>query len=95
MAAMDKEKINDLKSNVVLARKRSLSFGLCLGKTPENTVLLCHKTKDPKLLGRMAKKEGETAKSTYGTLACNGKVLELSCHRGTNCPGWRASSKRR
>ena len=79
MAAMDKEKINDLKTNVVLARKRSLSFGLCLGKTPENTVLLCHKTKDPKLLGRLAKKEGETAKNTYGTMACKGKVLELSC----------------
>ena len=76
---MAKDKIEELKSNIAMARKRELAFGLCLGKSPETTLLICHKTKDPATLGRMAKKEGETAKIAFGTMFCKSKDLLLTC----------------
>ncbi|HMO07105.1 MAG TPA: hypothetical protein PKD10_05580 [Paracoccaceae bacterium] len=75
----DSEKLDELKSNLAFARKRPLAFGLCLGKAAETTVLLNHKTKEPEALGRLAKKEGETTKVVFGTMAVEGKNLDLAC----------------
>ena len=77
--AIDAAKADALKTDIGFARKRDLAFGLCIGKSPETTVLVCHKTKDPEALGRQAKKEGETAKMTYGLMKVEGKNLNLSC----------------
>ncbi|MEW9920232.1 hypothetical protein AB2B41_11485 [Marimonas sp. MJW-29] len=74
---MDKKKIDELKADVGLARKRELNFGLCLGKTPETTLLMCHKSKAAEALGRIVKKEGETNKFTCGTMAVDGRDLTL------------------
>ncbi|MFT5849822.1 MAG: hypothetical protein ACI9H6_000644 [Patiriisocius sp.] len=48
--ALDKAKTDELKDAIATGRKRSLPFGLCLGKKPEGTVLITHKTKSPKVL---------------------------------------------
>lgn len=77
--AFTKEQIDELKANFAVARKRELAFGLCIGKSPETTVLVNHKTKDPEMLGRQAKKDGETAKVAFGTMTVEGKNLNLSC----------------
>jgi hypothetical protein len=74
------DQLDELKSNIAVARKRPLAFGLCLGKSAETTVLLNHKTKDPEAVGRQAKKQGETSKFTFGMMSLEGKNLNLSCH---------------
>lgn len=76
---LDKDTISELKTNISLARKRALAFGLCLGKKPDGTILICHKTKKPEVLGRQAKKEGETPKFTFGTMTCEGSKIILKC----------------
>jgi len=76
---MKPELINQLNANIAIAKKQELPFGLCLGKKPEGSVLVCHKTKDPEALGRQAKKEGETNKIAFGILTCKGKDLYLKC----------------
>ncbi|MFN4171923.1 MAG: hypothetical protein ACK4GW_09240, partial [Pseudorhodobacter sp.] len=77
--AFDAAKADGLKTDIAFARKRDLAFGLCIGKSPETTVMVCHKTKDPEAMGRQAKKDGETAKVTYGLMKVEGKNLNLSC----------------
>jgi len=73
------ESTDDLKTALALARKNPLSFGLCLGKKPETTVLMTHKTKAPSVMGQQARKAGETGKFTFGTMSVSGKILELRC----------------
>jgi hypothetical protein len=69
----------EIKANIAVARKRPLAFGLCLGKKPETTILINHKTKEPDALGRQAKKDGETNKFVCGMMSVEGKNLNLSC----------------
>lgn len=72
-------KTESLKADIAVARKRPLAFGLCLGKSPETTVLVTHKSKDPETLGRQAKKEGETNKIAFGMMSVEGKDINLAC----------------
>lgn len=76
---LDQSVMDELKDSVAVARKRELAFGLCIGKSAETTLLVCHKTKDPETLGRQAKKDGETSKVTFGMMKVEGKNLNLSC----------------
>lgn len=76
---MTDEDIEEMKSLIAVARKRPLQFGICLGKKPETTVFIMHRLKDGEILGRRAKKEGETAKIAYGEVNAKGKKLMLSC----------------
>lgn len=76
---LDATKLDELKANIAFARKRPMAFGLCIGKSPETTVLLGHKTKDPETVGRQAKKEGETSKIAFGLMTVEGKNLNLAC----------------
>lgn len=69
---------DEIKSLIGVSRKRSVNFGLCLGKKPETTTILMHRMKSPDVLGRQAKQAGETNKVTYGTLQTKGKKLNLS-----------------
>jgi hypothetical protein len=69
----------ETKELFVLSRKRAISFGLCLGKKPETSVLILDKKKAPAILMRMAKKAGETTKLAYGTIESKGKEVTLTC----------------
>lgn len=76
---LDAARLDEMRANIAIARKRPLAFGLCLGKAPETTVLVNHKMKDPEFLGRLAKKEGETTKVAFGMMSVEGKNLNFSC----------------
>jgi hypothetical protein len=77
--AVAEEIVEELKTAIQTARKRPLAFGLCLGKSPEETVLVTHRTKDPEALERQAKKQGTTPKLVSGTLEVAGKNMTLTC----------------
>lgn len=85
---LDQSTAKELKDMITLARKRELNFGLCLGKKPENMVLVTHKTKAPAAMGKQAKADGETPQFTFGKLSAEGKDLTLVCegkiHAGMN-----------
>lgn len=76
---MEESALEDLKSMLAFARKGPVGFGLCLGKKPGNTVLIMHRKKAPEMLQRLAKKEGETAKTACGEIEVTGKKVNLRC----------------
>lgn len=76
---MSPEDLDEMKTLIAAARKRELSFGLCMGKSPEGTVLMMHRMKDPEVLARLAKRDGETAKVAYGQVFVKGKKMMLTC----------------
>ena len=74
----DDQTVDEIKGFIALSRKRPLNFALCYGKKPEGMTILFHRKKDPTILARLAKKEGETNKIAYGTFSTKGKVASLS-----------------
>ncbi len=74
---LDKDAQKEIDSAVSMARKMNLPFGLCLGKKPDKTVMVTHRSKDPELLGKQARKDGETPLFTYGTMAIKGSKVTL------------------
>jgi hypothetical protein len=76
---MTDEDLDELKSLIAVARKRPVNFAVCLGKKPETTVIKMHRIKDGAILARAAKKEGDTAKITFGEVNVKGKNMTLTC----------------
>lgn len=70
--------VAEIKSSVAVSRKRDLNFALCYGKKPEDMVLVFHRQKNPEVLMRQAKKDGETNKVAYGTIRTKGKVMSMT-----------------
>lgn len=79
MALMGKDEIDELQKLFQKARQRPISFGLCMGKKPEDTVICMNIVKSPEVMMRQAKKQGETAKLTQGTVTVDGKIIEFNC----------------
>lgn len=83
---LDGTAAKEIKQQMAIARKRELAFGLCFGKKIEDFVLLLHKTKAAKVLGKQAKTDGETPQFTFGQLKLDGKELSLTVE-GKILPG--------
>lgn len=90
---MDKDELDELTKLFKKARQKPLPFGVCMGKTPENSVLYLHLKKPAEVLMRNAKKAGETTKTSFGTCAVNGKIVSLTCE-GDILPGMARNMKR-
>lgn len=90
---MEKDELAELEKLLKKARQKPLPFGVCMGKSPENTVLYLHLKKPPEVLMRNAKKAGETSKVSYGTCNVNGKIVSLTCE-GDILPGMARNMKR-
>lgn len=84
--AMTTESIAELEKLVKKARQKDLPFGLCLGKKPEDNVLVLDLKKGPEVLMRKAKAEGETGKVTFGTVGVAGKIMSVTL-QGKMLPG--------
>ncbi len=76
---LDKVQLKELTGQISAARKRDLNFAICLGKKTDTTVFLLDRIKAPDLLGRNAKKSGDTAKIAFGTCNADGNKLNLTC----------------
>lgn len=68
-----------VKAMVALARKNPVNIGICMGLKPDKAVVVMDRKRDPEVLGREAKKKGETAKIAVGTIAVDGKTATLTC----------------
>ena len=79
MAVLDKDATKTLRSHIADARKRPMNFGVCLGKKPDATVLVCHKSRASEILAREARKAGETVKTASGILEVDGSKLNFTC----------------
>ncbi|MCB1341283.1 MAG: hypothetical protein KDK24_09505 [Pseudooceanicola sp.] len=76
---MSKDAIKALRSDIAEARKRPVNFGVCMGKKPDATVLMTHKSKNAESLAREAKKQGETVKTACGVLEIDGTKMNFTC----------------
>ena len=76
---LDSDELDELKASIAVAKKRDLNFAVCLGKKPEGTVMLTHRMKGPDILGKQAKRSGETPKVAFGTMRVKGKDMMLTC----------------
>ncbi len=76
---LDSKVVDELKSQIAASRQRPLNFGIGLGKKPEDTAFIMHRTKSPDGLAREAKKEAESTKAAFGTVETVGKVINLTC----------------
>jgi hypothetical protein len=71
--------IDELKAALATAKKKTMNFAICLGKTAETTVFLIHKSRAPEVLARQAKTAGETVKIASGQIDVVGSKIELRC----------------
>ncbi len=90
---MTDDALDTLKKLLPKARQKPLDFGLCMGKKPENNILIVDLVKPSATLMRQAKKAGETAKLTRGTCEISGKVMTLTCEEDIP-PGLTKSMKK-
>ncbi|MCR8827339.1 hypothetical protein [Pseudosulfitobacter koreensis] len=84
--AMSPENLDEMQTLLKKARQKDLSFGLCLGKKPEDNVFFLDLKKSGEVMARKAKAEGETGKLTYGTVGVKGKIATLMVE-GKMLPG--------
>jgi len=68
-----------LKVMITAAKKNPVNIGICMGKKPENAVVIMDRKRNPDALGRAAKKAGETAKVAVGVLTVDGRDATLKC----------------
>ena len=84
--AMTEQALDDLKTLLRKARQKDLPFGLCLGKKPEENIMVLDLKKSSEVLMRTAKAEGETSKLTHGMVGVQGKIMSLTLS-GKMLPG--------
>lgn len=70
-----------LKKLILLAKKAPIAFGFNPGKTIPECYLAMHRKRTAKALGKDAKDEGPSAKSAFGTLQVEQKLVVLKCER--------------
>ncbi len=68
-----------LKVMIAAAKKNPVNIGICMGKKPENAVVVMDRKRNPDALGRAAKKSGETSKIAIGVLTVDGRDATLKC----------------
>ncbi|MGV8986824.1 MAG: hypothetical protein ACOH2H_11125 [Cypionkella sp.] len=78
MAKTD-EYLKELKEMLAFAKKGPVNIGVCFGKKPEGAEVKLHKKRDPSMLGRLAKSDGETSKVAIGTFSVEGKSAIFNC----------------
>ncbi|MEM9851486.1 MAG: hypothetical protein AAF761_05760 [Pseudomonadota bacterium] len=66
------QKPAELKKWLNAARGGAVNFGLCLGRRPEDLILLLDKSKSARALATQAKAIGETTKTFFGDLEVDG-----------------------
>ena len=64
---LDADQTAELKQLIGVSRKRALNFGICLGSTPESTVLVLHRQRSSDVLMREAKKAGDAQVVIWGS----------------------------
>lgn len=68
-----------LKVMIAAAKKNPVNIGICMGKKPENAIVIMDRKRSPDALGRAAKKSGETSKIAVGVLTVDGRDATLKC----------------
>lgn len=70
--------IKDIKAKIAMAKKSPVNIAICLGKSPENTIIKMDRKRSPAILAKQAKAEGETIKLIAGRLAIEGRNATLT-----------------
>ena len=79
--AMEKLEGAELKKLIKLGKKKPMAFAYNPGKKTDQGFVMIDKRKPAKMLGKVAKTDGEGPKAAFGTFELKGKVLEMTCER--------------
>lgn len=71
----------ELKKLLALAKNKPLPFAYCPGGQVQDDIFILHRKKNPEVLGREARAEGEGSKIGFGRVEVTGKIVSLSCDR--------------
>ncbi|MBI1172303.1 hypothetical protein GC209_12955 [bacterium] len=71
--------IREFKQMIAVAKRKPVNIGMCLGSSPEETVVKMHRSRSPASLKRVAKSEGETTKAACGTIEIVGREAKFTC----------------
>lgn len=71
--------IKDIKAMIAVAKKGPVNIGICIGKTPEGTIIKMDRKRAPGMLAKQAKAEGETPKLIAGRIEIDGKDATITC----------------
>lgn len=77
---MTQEELTDLRDHISLARSKAINFGICFGRSSaKNLIMNVDRQKNPMLLERYAKLDGESPRSMRGTFRISGNrfVMDL------------------
>jgi hypothetical protein len=72
---------DELKKLVKLSRKKALPFAFSPDKGETPPMFCIHRRKKPEALGKALRKESGQNKIGFGTLALEGKTLNMTCAR--------------
>jgi len=84
--ADDAPTADDVRKLIALTKKKTLAFALALGKKPEGTVLIIHRTKAAEALLKLARKMGETQKLAFGEISTEGTQTTFKCDKDPKGP---------
>ena len=70
--------IKDIKAMVAVAKRGPVNIGVCIGKSPEGTIIRMDRKRSPDVLARQAKAEGETTKTVAGQMEISGKDATIT-----------------
>lgn len=76
--AVSKVEGEELRKQIQMGKKRTMSFAFCPGKKDDHVMMVDRRLK-PEILRKAAKNEGSGVKVAYGTFELKGKTLTLSC----------------
>ena len=77
-----KKKNSDLKNLIKLCKKNTLGFAFAPGKEPpSDSIMVLHRSKDGKTLGKAAKKESAANKVAFGECSVEDKLMILKCEQ--------------
>ena len=76
--AVTKVEGDELRKQIQLGKKMTMSFAFCPGKKDDHVMIIDRRLK-PKILQKAAKSEGSGAKAAYGTFEVSGKTMTLTC----------------
>lgn len=71
----------ELKKIVKFARKQPMTFAFNPSSDKENHYFAAHKRKPSKMLGKVAKAEGDSNKVAFGTFEVKGKIITLTVEK--------------
>jgi hypothetical protein len=73
--------IKEIRAMVAVAKRGPVNIGICLGKSPEGTIIKMDRRRNPDMLAKLAKADGETNRTIAGQIEISGTDATITCEK--------------